>query len=641
MGDLSYSQQKLARITSLTAIVIAATISIGIPFGYYWVASQYEDQRLLAQADHAAESISKIIFVHPDTWELQEPRLVDFLEAAHQRDRLVNLTIVTNDGLELVTISESQAEPVKTRRSELSDGSRTVGWIEAQLSLRPLLITSFLVFLGSLMLGIIVNVVLRVLPFAALQRTMNSLNQSRSALQQEVENKDRAFAELKKLSETVRYQALHDELTSLPNRTYFLQELSNTVNAARTSSENVGVLLVDLDRFKEINDTLGHHMGDEVLVQISQRLLESLPEDGFLARLGGDEYVVVLDHSSSQRACELAEAITEVLKPHVMVNEYHLNISGSIGVSQFPDHGDSPSQLLRHADIAMYQAKRSGQDFCWYQTEHDDTAPGRLALAAELRQAIDQKLLTLHYQPKIELQTNKVIGVEALARWEHPQYGYISPVTFITIAEQAGMINALTDLVLELAMEQLSTWKKSGLNLQVAINISAKNLQNATFPEQLQKLAEYWKIDPDWLLFEITESSIMFDPEQAKRVIHDISLWGAKIAVDDFGTGYSSLSYVKRLAIKELKIDRSFVLNMVNDSDDQAIVKSTIDLAHSLNLLATAEGIEDSQSLDMLQNFACDYAQGYHICRPIDAAEFTRWWSNWSDSNSESRLLSN
>ncbi len=630
MTDQISSQHRLKKITSMTAITVATAITFLIPLGFFIIAAHYESRQLQFQIDRAADAVSQIIYKNPDNWMLQEPRLNDYLEQVQRQDPRYHLFVIAADNEVLVESGSEVASPKKVLSTHLTDGINTVGQVQGELSLRPLFFQLTLVLAGSFTLGLIVNIVLQVLPFAALRRAMDTLSLSQAELEEEVRAKDYALAELKKLGEAMQHQALHDELTDLPNRNYFQQQLADAVRVAQEEKQSVSTFLVDLDRFKEINDTLGHHMGDEVLIQTAKRIADVLPKHAFLARLGGDEYAIIMRQSSIEKSERLAEAITATLKSHIVVDEYHLVVPGSIGIAQCPEHGNSSSQLLRHADIAMYQAKRGGHAFVWYQQDLDENVPGRLVLTAELRSAIDNKQLSLHYQSKVNLKDGSLSGVEALVRWHHPQFGFISPVEFVTIAEQAGMINALTDLVIETALQQLYDWRQKGILIGVAINISAQNLQNVKFPSQVRELAQRYEVEPHWLTFEVTESSIMIDPIQAKAIINELGEWGAKIAVDDFGTGYSSLAYVKRLDINELKIDKSFVMNMFNDKDDQAIVRSTIDLAHSLGLSATAEGIEDEETYELLQQFGCDIAQGYFICRPVAPQELLDWINCWN-----------
>lgn len=625
MIDLVNAQERLSRVINLTVLVISLAITILIPLGYYLVASKYESGQLMRQADHAAEVISKIIYASPNTWKLQEPRLLDFLESTHKRNSRVRLAIVTTKNKIIITVGGIPEFPVMALQSRLSDGATTVGWIKASVSLRPLLFQVLLVFLGSFALAVAVNIVLRTLPFAALERAMESLAESGVLLKKEIVAKDEAYAELEGLNKIIHYKSLHDELTALPNRSYFLQELSTSVNCAVEKGENVGVLLIDLNRFKIINDTLGHQMGDEVLISVSKRFINKLADSNFLARLGGDEYAVILLDSSFALAQELAETLTALLRPHIVIDGYHLNVPASIGVSQFPEHGSTPSQLLRHADIAMYQAKRSGQPYCWYQSEIDNNTPDQLALTAELRNAIDKKQIHLHYQPKIDLCTGTVFGVEVLARWMHPKFGEVDPDTFIKIAERTGMINALTNLVLEIALKQLSEWRANHVQLHMSINISAQNIQNIALVDYIRNVAESYDVKPEWLTLEVTESSVMYDPEQARQIISNLVQWGASIAIDDFGIGYSSLSNVKLLDINELKIDRSFVVDITDNADDHAIVKSTIELSHRLGLTVTAEGVESRESFELIKELGCDYAQGFYICEPIMSEELTQW----------------
>jgi diguanylate cyclase (GGDEF)-like protein len=623
------SREKLQRIARWTSGSVSLLIALLVPLGYGYLALSYETRILQERADDAANALSRIVYANPAQWQLQEPRLADLLTTANRRDPRLHLTLHPLDGSTLLSIGQPPAAPVLTARASLEDGDKVVGWLVTDLSMRPFLYSLAAVVFVALFIAILVHVALRTLPFGALERAMASLEESQRALQREVDEKDKALGALRKANDAIQYQALHDELTKLPNRAYFQRHLREQIDAfsERRHCANIAVILIDLNRFKEINDTLGHHMGDAVLRHAGQRIRDAVPADAFLARLGGDEFAVTLPSCGEGDAAHWAEVLSQVLVAPIIVDEYHLAISGSMGIAVFPIQGDTPSQLLRHADIAMYKAKHGGQPYCLYKPELDQRWPGELTLAAELRRALERKQLYLHFQPKICLSNGEIAGVEALLRWQHPEYGLVPPSTFVPFAEQGGMINQLTHFVLDAALRQQAEWERAGMAITMAINISAKNVQNERLPHQIRELAQRWGAKAERLVFEITESSLMLDPEQAKGVIEQLRDWGARIAVDDFGTGYSSLASLKRLAVDELKIDRSFVSDMHHDADGRAIVRSTIELAHSLNLVATAEGIEDESTLLLLKDYHCDYAQGFHLCKPADPAAAQAWAS--------------
>jgi diguanylate cyclase (GGDEF)-like protein len=421
------------------------------------------------------------------------------------------------------------------------------------------------------------------------------------------------------------HQALHDALTGLPNRELFRDRIDQAIRASRRSGESAVVMIMDLDHFKEINDTLGHHHGDLLLQEVSRRLMATLRDSDTVARLGGDEFGVLLPRvQNSQDATAVAQQLLAALREPFVTEGMRLEIDASIGLALHPVHGDDVETLNQRADIAMYSAKQSGRGHAIFEPELDRHSPRRLALAGGLRSAINQGEITLYYQPKADLKTGSIVGVEALARWDHPEFGIVGPSEFVPIAEQTGLITPLTSHVLDVALRQIRDWSNSGLDLCVAVNLSARSFLDTQLAVEIPRLLARWDVKAEQLELEITESMLMTDPARAEATLLRLSQIGLTLSVDDFGTGYSSLANLKRLPVDVIKIDKSFVMEMAVDASDAAIVRSTIDLAHNLGLRVVAEGVESEDAWRHLEALGCDYAQGYYLSRPIPAEACTR-----------------
>jgi diguanylate cyclase (GGDEF)-like protein len=417
------------------------------------------------------------------------------------------------------------------------------------------------------------------------------------------------------------HQALHDALTGLPNRLLFRDRVDHVVQATRAKA-TAAVMLIDLDHFKEINDTLGHHAGDGLLQEVGRRLLEEIDEGQTVARLGGDEFGVLLpDLERPGDAAVVAQRLISRLREPFWLDGMTLEIDASIGIACHPMHGDDVEQLIQRADIAMYSAKEGGRGYVMFEPRLDRYSPRRLRLAGGLRQAIIDGEIVLYFQPKAELDTGRIVGVEALARWRHPDLGLLGPAEFVPIAEQTGLIGPLTSHVLNEALRQVHVWREEGLELSVAVNLSARSFLDAQLAAEIPPLLQRWDIDARLLELEITESMLMFDPGRAKATLDRLSAIGLSMSVDDFGTGYSSLANLKRLPVDGLKIDKSFVIDMAHDPSDAAIVRSTIDLAHNLGLRVVAEGVENQETWQRLREHGCDLAQGFHVSRPLPGDE--------------------
>ena len=427
------------------------------------------------------------------------------------------------------------------------------------------------------------------------------------------------------------FEADHDELTGLLNRRGFFATLGETI---ADPDGRVAVLLLDLDGFKEINDTLGHAAGDALLRQIGSRLRGALRERDEIARLGGDEFAVLVDapRTTTGDVREIGRRVRETLTAPFEIAGLSLQVRASVGVAVFPEHGRTVDELLRLADIAMYQAKQNRIGLSVYHSSADPRGGHALQLSSDLERAFGAGEFVVHYQPKANVQTGAITGVEALVRWQHPERGLLPPDAFVPIAERNGLIRRLTLHVVRTALAQQSSWRAEGIDVPLAVNLSVANLLDADLPRDIASLLTDARARPDDLKLEITESYLVTDPTLIHNNIEELCSHGVGLSLDDFGTGYSSLTHLRRLPIDEIKIDRSFIKDLDTDSDDAAIVQSTIDLAHSLNLTVVAEGVETGLTWKRLREFGCDQAQGYFLARPMPAEHLTGWLLSRSDA---------
>jgi len=437
----------------------------------------------------------------------------------------------------------------------------------------------------------------------------------------------RDITERKQQQDLLAHQALHDALTGLPNRVLLNDRLEQAIQGASRGEcpLALALLVLDLDRFKDVNDTLGHHVGDLLLTELGRRLVGTIRKTDTIARLGGDEFAVVLPAVSDlQRAQRVSSRMLRAIQEPFQLNGLSIEVGACIGIALFPDHAQEKETLLRCADVAMYEAKTGPACISLYNSDNDHNSIRYLTLTGELRRAIEEKRLYLEYQPKLDLATGRICGAEALARWDHPTLGAIPPEEFIPQAERTGLMSSLTQLTLRTGFEQLAEWCKKSLGIHMAINISARSLHDSALPGMLAELLARWKVDAHLISLEITESAIMIDPDQALKVIQRIGKMGINFSIDDFGTGYSSLAYLSRLPVSELKIDKSFVLELTNRREDAVIVQSTIDLAHNLNMKVVAEGAESASILKRLRELGCDLVQGHFIGRPMSSDDLCR-----------------
>lgn len=425
--------------------------------------------------------------------------------------------------------------------------------------------------------------------------------------------------------------AYWDELTQLPNRAFFTEQLMFFSENYHKHSLTFSMLMMDLNRFKHVNDVLGHSAADKLLVGVAERLKSSCKsENDIVARLGGDEFGIILANTNTQTALDIARRLQSALETPIALNDSFVDLSAGVGIANYPEHTSDIEELVSRAEIAMYAAKNSPSGICVYSSNLDGENDENLSLISEIKLAIEQNQLSLFVQPKIDFITGKVLAVEALVRWNHPERGLLYPDMFIPFAEQTGHISKISHWMLSEASRYAAIWQKHGLNITLAVNLSARDLIDIELPNKLKEILIKHGLSANSLSLEITESSIMDDPARALETVERIAKMGISLSIDDFGTGYSSLAYLKRLPVNELKIDKSFVINLEHDPDDVTIVKSTIELGHNLGLKVVAEGIENRKSWDILKSMGCDYGQGYLMSKPMNADQLIEWMKHWS-----------
>ena len=448
-------------------------------------------------------------------------------------------------------------------------------------------------------------------------------------------------SELKTLYERLETLAFKDSLTGLPNRAMLSDRTNAAIQENAPSKGKFALLLMDLDRFKQVNDTLGHAVGDSLLKQVSNRISSVVRKsdtvarlgDGMLARLGGDEFAALIAiQNNRQEAQEVAKRIGGTLHEPFSVGENRLHMRISIGIAVYPEDGHDLGTLLRHADVAMYHAKQSQGGIAFYEQHQDQHSALRLALEADLREALATNNLTLNFQPQIDLENGTVEGAETLLRWYHPEHGTLSPELFIPIAEYTGLIQPITEWVLDHALEQWCQWNQKGHPISLSVNLSARSLHDQTIIDTVASLLAKWNVPARHLMLELTESAIMEDPEQAMGILTGLHDMGVSLSVDDFGTGYSSLTYLRKLPVSELKIDKSFVMGILEHDNDRVIVQTTVDMARNMSLNVVAEGVETAEIAEKLRETGCTRVQGYYYARPMPAAEFLEYLEQYNTS---------
>jgi diguanylate cyclase (GGDEF)-like protein len=429
-----------------------------------------------------------------------------------------------------------------------------------------------------------------------------------------------------------RHESLTDELTGLPTRRHFHRRLDAVLREAEAEGLPFALLIFDLDRFKELNDTLGHGAGDTLLQLVGRRLRDDLGRGALLARLGGDEFAVLLSPGHGREAAlRVAGNVTGAIERPFEVEGLELDIGVSVGIALYPEHATDDGELLRRADVAMYLAKGAGGGVALYDPQRDVHTRDRLALGQQLRAGLERAELAIYYQPKVDPQLGRVLGVEALVRWQHPTHGLLMPPDFLSLASRSGLMAKLTRKVLDGALAQLAAWRADGLDLTVAVNLAVSDLLDPDLPGDVARMLAHHDVPPTSLSLEVTEDGLIADPEGAAATLDAIAGLGVRISLDDFGTGWSSLAHLRRLPVHELKIDRSFVTDMVNDEDDAAIVRTTLDLARSLRLRVVAEGVQDDDTWAVLADQGCDAIQGYVLSRPLPAGQIDAWLAQRRD----------
>jgi diguanylate cyclase (GGDEF)-like protein/PAS domain S-box-containing protein len=459
-----------------------------------------------------------------------------------------------------------------------------------------------------------------------IERDVNGALEAVVAMIENITDRKRAESELMRQAEINEFQALHDPLTGLPNRILFSERIGHAILQAQRQKKKLAVALIDLDRFKEINDSLGHSAGDHLLISVGKQMGGALRASDTVARLGGDEFGLVLPElTDADSLLPVLERLQESLEEPIHVQSLPIGIEASMGIALYPDHGGDAQTLIQRADIAMYEAKRDGLSHVFYDESTHDHDVSSLTLVAELRRAISERELVLYYQPKAALASGIVTSVEALVRWVHPERGVVMPDSFIPLAQETSLIGPLTLYVIEEALRQVRGWREQGIELSVAVNLSTRNLLDRSFPKQVEDLLSRWDVEPKDLELEVTESSMLANPTRAKAVLNELSELGIRLSIDDFGTGYSSLAYLRELPVDEIKIDRSFVIAMGAEAGDAVIVRSTVDLGRNLGLEVVAEGVETIEHWEKLRELGCTTAQGYFLSRPVPADELCDW----------------
>ena len=431
------------------------------------------------------------------------------------------------------------------------------------------------------------------------------------------------------LEKTTNHVSTHDPLTDLPNRALFYDRVDRAIPSANAQNELLSILLIEIENFKDISDTLGRNSSDLVLKQVSTRLQGVSRERDSVAKIDGNLFgILMADFVTLAGAEQLARNIQTAMESPFIVERLQVAVHANVGIVYFPEHGEDVDTLVQKASVALKMAQTSNNGYAIYESSYDNHSPQRLTLMSELRHAIDRDGLELFYQAKVSIQTGALYGAEALIRWNHPTHGSISPDEFIPMAERTRMIKELSLWVLKRAFQNCAEWRKQGKEIIISVNLSAKDLQNPELPDLIAGVAASAAINPGWIMLEITEGSVMNDPESALEIIKRLHDMGYHFSIDDFGTGYSSLAYLKKMPLTEIKIDKSFVMDIMNSENDAVIVKAIINLAHNLGLQVTAEGVESKEIMTKLKDYGCDVAQGYYLNQPFSVTDFNKWMNN-------------
>jgi diguanylate cyclase (GGDEF)-like protein len=550
------------------------------------------------------------------TWTLINTRLVEGARTAAGYERVARLSFVVDTAVVIYAIWVFAADPQWIAWMVgvliIIGSSFRFGRLGA-LSSTVILTIAYLVIVGWRQQTYGYNIELQRVAFAVSLYLLTALIMSG------------AIRELLELRKQREYQLFHDLLTGLPNRALLIERLQQQLLRQPRTGESTALLVMDLTDFKAVNDSLGHDVGDDLLRQVGPRLTASLRTADTVARLGGDEFAILLPGTDETGAARVAQKMLAALEQAFPLEGETLDIGASIGVAVAPAHGTQAEQLLSRADVAMYAAKGSLAGLAVFSAEHERDSSGRLALMSDLRRAVDEGELVLYYQPQLDLRTGTVTSVEALVRWMHPKRGLVGPDEFIPLAERTGLIKRLTRTVLTEAIRQARAWELAGLRMPVAVNLSMRNIHDPQLPQTIAQLLQRWDARPDLLRLEMTETVLAADPQRALQTMDSLRAMGVHIALDDFGIGYSSLAYLNRLPLDEIKIDRSFVIGMIDDESSATIVRATVELGHGLGYAVVAEGVENAETRQRLSALGCDAIQGFLVARPMPADQTAEW----------------
>ncbi len=432
-------------------------------------------------------------------------------------------------------------------------------------------------------------------------------------------------------TDALRYQATHDPLTGHHNRTSLSARIDKAIRAVGHGQRRVALIMLDIDRFKEVNDTLGHHIGDQLLKAVGERLATTLHDSDTVARVGGDEFALLLPIAELAHIDLVVAKVSQLLSEPFLIEGMSLEMDATLGISVYPDNSRNAIELMSHADVALSEARRLGERLKHYDVSYDPNSVARLTLMNDLWRAVERDQFFVCYQPKVAIHSQQVVGMEALLRWQHPKNGLVPPDQFIPLAERTRAIQAISDWVLNEAMRQCAEWRNAGLEMPIAVNMSARVVQDTNLPQRVARVLSHYGLGAEYLVLEITETAVMSDPERALQVLGELDAMGVTLSIDDFGTGYTSLSQLRRLPVDEIKIDRTFIMNMLRDANDAVIVRSIIDLARNMKMAVVAEGVENRKVQDALTKLGCDVVQGYYYSKPLPAAEIHRWLKSSSN----------